>query len=255
MATVRQDGDTFTRDSREHTHQPCPGASTAAKVCRDVKLTAQQNLFTPAGSIVNDVLLEHVGEAPITAVTKPVNLARQANRHRQKDRPKHPLNLNFTVNVDHIPPGFFKQDIIVNDARHLIFSTNTQLHLLTSAKVWYMDGTFKVIREPFTQLFSVHAFLKWDKNFKQEPLLFVIMSSRKCRDYHAFFLEIRKLLPTEIRLQKIVCDFEKAVWRALRKTTVADAYPDFELQGCLFHWTQAIWRKVQSLGMSSASPN
>ena len=41
------------------------------------------------------------------------------------------------------------------------------LSLLSRAKMWYMDATFKVVREPFTQLFLIHAFVKQNDNVKQ----------------------------------------------------------------------------------------
>ena len=41
-------------------------------------------------------------------------------------------------------------------------------------------------------------------------------------------------------------DFEKAVWSALRQTL-----PGVQLKGCSFHWTQALWRKVQSQTVKS----
>lgn len=36
-----------------------------------------------------------------------------------------------------------------------------------------------------------------------------------------------------------------ALWQALRK-----ALPATRLRGCVFHWAQAVWRKVQALGLS-----
>ena len=41
-----------------------------------------------------------------------------------------------------------------------------QLDILASSKVWYMDGTFKIIRKPFTQMFSIHAFLRTSDDTK-----------------------------------------------------------------------------------------
>ncbi|CAD5118052.1 DgyrCDS6792 [Dimorphilus gyrociliatus] len=46
--------------------------------------------------------------------------------------------------------------------------------------------------------------------------------------------------------KKICLDYEKAIWKS-----VAKYFPETEIKGCLFHWTQAIFRKIQELGYSS----
>ena len=40
-------------------------------------------------------------------------------------------------------------------------------------------------------------------------------------------------------VRKITIDFETALWKAFRCLL-----PNVKLQGCVFHWTQAVWRKV-----------
>ena len=50
-----------------------------------------------------------------------------------------------------------------------MFATEQQLQYLARAKNWYVDGTFKLCRPPFTQLLTVNAFVKQDDHAKQVP--------------------------------------------------------------------------------------
>lgn len=47
----------------------------------------------------------------------------------------------------------------------------------------YCDGTFKVVPKPFTQLYTVNAFIRQGSAKKQVPLLYCLMSSRRYLDY------------------------------------------------------------------------
>ena len=40
---------------------------------------------------------------------------------------------------------------------------------------------------------------------------------------------------------KVTLDYESALWNVLRQLL-----PGVKLMGCVFHWTQALWRKVSS---------
>ena len=44
-------------------------------------------------------------------------LAQDANRLRQNTRPKHPVDLDFSLEENHIPDGFFQADVTVNSRR------------------------------------------------------------------------------------------------------------------------------------------
>ena len=110
---------------------------------------------------------------------------------------------------------------------------------------WYVDGTFKITREPFHQLFSVHAFIKGDcGNLKQVPLAYAYMTRRSKKDYKKVLKALKRALPTEPCVEKFVMDFEWAMWDA-----AASIFSDTICQGCSFHFSQAIWRKVQDLGL------
>ena len=67
---------------------------------------------------------------------------------------------------------------------HLVFATSQQLQQLVKAKN-YVDGTFKLCRQLFSQLFTINTFVKSGDRAKQVPLLFVVISGRKKRDYRA----------------------------------------------------------------------
>jgi hypothetical protein len=62
------------------------------------------------------------------------------------------------------------------------------MELLGKAKIWYMDGTFRVVKDPFQQLFSIHAFVRSGDNMKQIPLVFVIMSGDNMKQIPLVFV-------------------------------------------------------------------
>ena len=55
----------------------------------------------------------------------------------------------------------------IRGRRHLVFASDKQLELLQQSKTWYIDGTFKLCRQPFTQLLTLNAFVKNDDHVKQ----------------------------------------------------------------------------------------
>ena len=105
--------------------------------------------------------------------------------------------------------------------------------------------------------------MRKDGCIKQVPLLFVIMSGRKKLNYRkvkqsisdlfyvlpyfhimtgsylSVIIKVLEILPSSPALKKIVIDFEAALWTILR-----ELLPNVKLSGCVFHWTQALWRKV-----------
>ena len=238
-ASIIERSGSFHLGSNAHNHAAEVGATLAASITAKVKAKAAVDIFRPASAIVEEVLLEDLKDVPCPCLPKPEYIARVANRHRQRLRPQDPTDLNFDVEEDHIPDGFLRGDIQVRRRRHLMFATNQQLQHLARAKSWYIDGTFKLCRHPFNQLMTVNAFVRTDDHAKQVPLLFVLMSGRKKSDYKKVLKRLLEILPSAPAVQQVTLDFERAVWAALR-----DVIPHARLHGCVFHWTQALWRKV-----------
>lgn len=107
------------------------------------------------------------------------NMSRTVNKRRKAQRPQDPTTLQFDINMDMIGQDFLKGDIRVENNRHILLATDQQLQLLRTTQHWFVDGTFKLIKAPFTQIWSIHGFIKHGTTTKQVPLLFVLMSSRR----------------------------------------------------------------------------
>ena len=111
-------------------------------------------------------------------------LVRMAKSVRKFAIDQHHQELAFEVNDHHIPEEFLKGDILKHGKRHLIFATEEQLQLLRKAKSWYIDKMLHCCPEKFEQLFTISTFVSSeDKDAKNVPLVFVLMSSSKRKDY------------------------------------------------------------------------
>ena len=245
-AIVKQHGDVFEPGNHDHDHGPLPDALMSTYVKREVKEEAAKKIFTSAAELADAAVKRHYERnTPTEALPRLRNLAKAANRWRQKRRPKEPKGLKFELDKDFIPEGFLKSDVKVGKKRHVVFATNEQYDVLSLSKNWYADGTFKVIKKPFKQLFSIHAFVKGeDGKTKQVPLCFAVMSRRKARDYKAVLRAVKKKLP-DLNVKSVTLDFEKAMWIAFR-----EVFPDIKIYGCMFHWSQAVYRKIQNIGLA-----
>lgn len=281
-ASVIERAGSFLRGSNNHIHPPQVGAATNLQIQTAVRTRAQDDVYHPGPALVQDVIMDIVDEkAPNPSIPTLPSLVRLANRKRQCLRPDDPAGLDFEIMMEHIPDDFLRGDVSVKERRHIIFASNHQLDLLSKAKTWYMDGTFRVVKAPFTQLWSINAFIVHEENVKQVPLVYALMSGKNKKDYrkvckhysgyiallyycfsmfiellilfphfhpiYPMYLQVLKavldLLPTDIKVKTFVVDFEAALWRAIE-----ELFPEKRLQGCVFHWTQAVFRHVQEYG-------
>ena len=127
-----------------------------------------------------------------------------------------------------MPEDFCQADVIVGDRRHLIMYTTKQMRLLKKSKRWYIDATFKVVKAPFTQLLSIHAFIKQGDCTKKVPLLYALMLGMRAQDYKAIFKALKKSI-SHFHIEEAVMDFEAGMWSGIRAV-----FPC--VKGCMFHW-------------------
>lgn len=169
-------------------------------------------MFKPLSAVVNEVLMEEQTDDPCPSLPKPVNLAKAANHLRQRLRLADSVGFEFEFQPEHIPENFLRGDI-----KYVAVVTlssppmQQQLEVLCSAKAWYIDGTFKLCRNPFSQLLTINAFVRSDSCAKQVPLLFAIMSWRKKSDYKALMKAVFELLLRTPSVKRTTLHYRRAV--------------------------------------------
>ncbi|XP_063419689.1 uncharacterized protein LOC134704838 [Mytilus trossulus] len=208
-ATVSQKGNDYKMNSRQHIHQADKGALKKVVVRKEVKAESLRDIHKSARRIVDSQMLEHI-EPEDHQLPNVKNLERMANSVREELRPDEPQDLTFVLDTDYLQCNdFIIGDVHVDNERHLMFASPNQLQILQQAKRWFCDGTFKILADPFAQLWSIHAFIHKGDSYKQIPLVFCLMSRRKGRDYVAVFQRLKEVLLRPAEVQGFVADFEQ----------------------------------------------
>lgn len=106
------------------------------------------------------------------------------------------------------------------------------------------DGTFSVHPDIFSQLYVFHApYLG-----QVLPHLFCLLPDKTYSTYIRLIDLIKNAalkIGTCFRPRKIHIDYEQAMIKAISTSFSSDC-----VQGCFFHFSQCIWRKVQDLGLA-----
>ena len=138
----------------------------------------------------------------------------------------------------------FKQpeDFLISNDPELdliILGTEENVHLLTRFRHWFCDGTFDSAPIGY-QLYTIHALIS---NTVTIPLVFCIARNKNEATYDKILTSLKEIDPT-LNPESVMIDFERAAINAIARN-----FPTAELHGCYFHYGQAIWRHIQSLGL------
>lgn len=127
----------------------------------------------------------------------------------------------------------------------LIFASDRHLQYLASTRTVIMDGTFYFAPTLFTQLYVIHG----EAFGRFFPLLYAFLPNKTEETYNRLFTLVKQTLTTisvNFQWQKIIIDFELAA-----KSAITNVFPDVIIKGCNFHFGQCLWRKIQTLGLST----
>ena len=127
----------------------------------------------------------------------------------------------------------------------IILGTEDNIAALHSYGNWFCDGTFDSAPIGY-QLYTIHALVSDTVTI---PLIFCIEKNKNESTYREIFYCLKELDVT-LNPRSIMLDFERAAINA-----VSQYIPDAELQGCFFHFGQAIWRHIQPYGLQQCYQN
>ena len=125
----------------------------------------------------------------------------------------------------------------------LIFTGKTNLQFLSQCKTIYVDGTFKSCPKPFTQVYSIHGLY----GGYVVPLVYALLTDKSATTYYNIFGKVRDAMSAHKLIFNpiyIVSDFESSLPEAINLQ-----FPNATYMGCHFHFGQALWRRVQAVGL------
>lgn len=129
----------------------------------------------------------------------------------------------------------------------LVFGLWSVFLELCGSDCWYMDGTFRVCPDPFYQLFTIHYFFS-DHSI---PGLYCLLTAKTEFVYKRLFTLIKDKADEHqvvIRCRRCMTDFEIAITNGVRFV-----WPQWVAEGCHFHFTQALYRRMEKLGLKVPS--
>lgn len=234
----------------KHTHEPDAVAIDVKKVVNAIKQRARQTPNELPVNIVRDVVEEVTDEEVLMELPDRNLLRRVVNSTQNQERPPVPATLQDIVIA---PPYnatknqflFLQYDSENNfpGSRFLIYTTEENLRILSTSRLLYGDGTFKTVPQQFMQLYTIHGTFQGHVF----PLVYVIMQ-RKTQDSYTAVLQQLLVIAAEMAIviapEHVLTDFEQAAINAFRTV-----FPAAVLHGCLFHFTQSIWRNTVSRGL------
>ena len=151
---------------------------------------------------------------------------------------------SFFLQFNILRPLQWKKSLPLKLTRILGFANPQLLGLLRDKNVsCYFDGTFDCTPLPFKQ--TLILMVKDNRTASYVPVFYILLEGKSEHVYKAalkqILLEQESFTPGEIH-----CDFERGLINAIQCV-----FPKSPIVGCLFHFKQAIHRKLKELAISS----
>lgn len=231
--------------STEHNHPADDELVFTTRIKADLCHLATEDLLKPLQKIYRD----YKATLPMTDMLVPDYSSCHTImwRARRKHFPPPPSSRDGVTFEGEWGQTHRGEEFIINHAEdQFTCGTDDNLCQLAQCKKILMDGTFKSAPKHYDQLYSIHGL---SDEGHLHGLVYSCLADRTTEAYCDMFAAIKRRMATlglEWNPETIVVDFEPAMLNALRVH-----FPNSNVQGCYFHHTQAIWRHVQQLGLTT----
>lgn len=251
--------------SSPHSHLEDQTKSLVRTINESIKQKARSEPNANPSYVIREELREIRNTEVILNISETTNLLKMVNRVQNSLRPQLPINVgncHITTPYNNTISGdiFLRWDSGINDPnRILIFYSDTGnnnlnrvllfkfvlgIKTLSRSSQIFADGTFDTVPKIFFQLYTIHADI-FGYTF---PCIYVLTLSKKKEVYEKIFDHLidacdqsNNVLSPEI----VMVDFEMAAMKAIKKK-----FPGTIVKGCLFHFNQSLWRRIQDYGLS-----
>ena len=217
----------------EHSHPPSTARLIAIKTVDGIKKRASSS-----DECTSSVIQKETTQFPLDAAADLPNkevLSRMVRRKRTAP--------DGNIITEELKVTTRGEPFLAHEDENLeivILTTPKNLDVLESKLHLFCDGTFDSAPHGF-QLYTNHAMLTQSRTV---PLVFCVTKQKNEVTYDAiwtFLKNKRNLNPALLML-----DFEKAAMNSVKRH-----FPHSQISGCLFHFGQSVWRKIQAQGLAS----
>lgn len=236
-----------------HSHAPNPATQHIKKAVTSIKNTARNTKNKPCQIIQ----AQRSDAGDLAMVVAPLMPSKNASRKiisrvRRVNKPKEPLcieeiNIPERLRLTISGHRFLQKDINIGDEKVYVFTTDADMRSLERCTYWMADGTFKTAPSMFMQLLTIHGCVGGE-NGMVLPLVYALMTKRTSVCYDAVMAALVQIADEHnlvLNPKIIITDFEQAEMKSfVREFTCAES------KGCLFHFGQNIYRRIQTHGLA-----
>ena len=246
-ARVHSVDDLIVKMSGEHFHSKENGKEEVAIAKENLRKRARETHDNPHIAIGEET--SSLSEAAKSLL--PSQHALKLMYKRQRTAPPIPHSVeDLELNASDIQTlsnkNFLFYDSGPDPERIVMFATRENLDFLAMSSIWVADGTFKTVPTLFTQLYTIHCLAGGPNPFANGhllPCVYALLPNKK----PLRTLKCGKLLTKLVQILNLTflfVDFEQAVINSFQSI-----WPLTQVKACFFHLSQAVFRKIQSLGL------